>query len=87
MEKVMMMMQGNVWASLSSRTSDRVKHGECISCMICEGSWLRNNKKVCEKVELYDFRWSALRESTRFIYINTHTHMTVYIVLFNWTIK
>jgi hypothetical protein len=33
MEKVMMMMQGNVWASLSSRTSDRVKHGEWIRCM------------------------------------------------------
>jgi hypothetical protein len=23
--------------------------------MIPTGSWLRNNKKVCEKVELYDF--------------------------------
>jgi hypothetical protein len=21
-----------------------------------EGSWLRNNKKVCEKVELYNFK-------------------------------
>jgi hypothetical protein len=23
-------------------------------------------KKVCEKVELYDFKWSASREVTRF---------------------
>jgi hypothetical protein len=30
MEKVMMMMQGDDWASLSSSISDRVKHGEWI---------------------------------------------------------
>jgi hypothetical protein len=30
MKKVMMMMQGDDWASLSSSTSDRVKHGEWI---------------------------------------------------------
>jgi hypothetical protein len=30
MEKVMMMMQGDDWASLSSSISDHVKHGEWI---------------------------------------------------------
>jgi hypothetical protein len=30
MEKVMMTMQGDDWASLSSSISDRVKHGEWI---------------------------------------------------------
>jgi len=30
-----------------------------------EGPWLHNNTKVSEKVELYDFKWSALREATR----------------------
>jgi hypothetical protein len=30
MEKVMMMMQGDDWASLSSSISDRVKHAEWI---------------------------------------------------------
>jgi hypothetical protein len=50
-----------------------------------EGSWLHNNKKVCEKVELYDFKWSALQEATQFLFICIY--MTVYIVLFNRTIK
>jgi hypothetical protein len=47
-----------------------------------EGPWLHNNEKVCERVKLYDFKWSALREATRsflFIYLN----MVVYIVLLN----
>jgi hypothetical protein len=61
MEKVMMMMQGDDWASLSSSISDRVKHeiGSRLHehlKILHEGSWLRNNKKVCEKVELYDFK-------------------------------
>ena len=29
-----------------------------------EGPWLHINEKVCEKVKLYDFKWSALREAT-----------------------
>ena len=40
------------------------------SCMehlhlLHEGPWLRINEKVCKKVELYDSKWSALREATR----------------------
>jgi hypothetical protein len=31
-----------------------------------EGPWLCDEKKVCEKVEIYDFKWSAFREPTRF---------------------
>jgi hypothetical protein len=59
MEKVMMMMQGDDWASLSSSISDRVESGSRLHehlQILHEGSWLRNNKKVCEKVELYDFK-------------------------------
>jgi hypothetical protein len=61
MEKVIMMMQGDDWASLSSNISDRVKHGEWTMLyehllILHEGSWLHNNKKVCEKVEIYDFK-------------------------------
>jgi hypothetical protein len=34
MEKVMMMMQEDDWASLSSGISDRVKHGEWIKATL-----------------------------------------------------
>jgi hypothetical protein len=43
--------------------------------ILYEGSWLCNNKKVCEKVELYDFKWSALREATRFLFIYKHDRL------------
>jgi hypothetical protein len=47
-----------------------------------EGPWLHNNEKVCERVKLFDFKWSALREETcsfLFIYLKTN----VYNVLLN----
>ena len=46
-----------------------------------EEPWLHNNEMVCEKVELYDYKWSALREATRYFILN----MTVYIAFFTGT--
>jgi hypothetical protein len=44
-----------------------------------------DNEKVRKKLELFDFKWSDLPEViTRFLFIY---NMTVYIVLFNQTIK
>ena len=34
-----------------------------------EGPRLHINEKVCEKVKLYDFKWSALREATHSFYL------------------
>jgi hypothetical protein len=44
-----------------------------------EGSWIRDNKKVHKKVEFYDFKWSTLREATRFVLFIYN--MIVYIML------
>jgi hypothetical protein len=29
-----------------------------------EGPWLCDERKVCKKVELYDFKWNAFWEAT-----------------------
>ena len=80
------------WARFPLSVIDHVQHEKWNkSCMehlhlLHEGPWLRINEKVCKKVELYDSKWSDLREATRsfiFLYIN----MIVYIVLFNRNIK
>jgi hypothetical protein len=55
-----------------SSISDRAQYGKWIKAalgplFLHERPGLCDENKVCEKVELYDFKWSAFREATRFI--------------------
>jgi hypothetical protein len=89
-EEGLMMMQEMIgqashwaWMIVSSMESGSKMLGHLN--ILHEGTWNQDNKKVRKKVELYDdFKWSSLREATQFLLIY---NMTIYIFLFNWTIK
>jgi hypothetical protein len=57
-----------------SSISDQAQHGSKLKLhwyllFLHEGPWLFNKKKVCEKVELYDFKLSVFREATHFFMV------------------
>jgi hypothetical protein len=88
-EKVMMMMQGDDWANLSSSISDRVKHGEWINCMNTFKSCMKDHGSATTRRYVRKSSSMTLNEALCgrqpgfYLYI----YMTVYIVLFNRTIK